>query len=88
MIEAVVITKRIIPRVIRRVNVNQLDLPAKLRFERMQSQQVIPFENQVFTNYAVFIAFKLFYGLLAFRRVAREIGSCFGVEQAVDFILR
>ncbi len=56
MIEAIVIAKTIIPCVIRWVNVNQFDLSAKLMFEGVKGDEIIPFDNQVFAYGAVFIA--------------------------------
>ena len=47
MIETIVIRKSIrrTIRVIRRVNVNQFDLSAKPRFQRVQCQQVVPLDE-------------------------------------------
>ena len=39
--------------VVRRVNVNQFNLSAKLVFEGVQSKQVVPLDEQVFPNYAI-----------------------------------
>jgi len=73
MIEIIIIAKRVIPRVIRRVNVNQLHLPAKLGFESVQGKQVVAFEDQVLADHAVLVAFEVRHLLFAVGRVTREV---------------
>ena len=48
MIEFVVVFETVIARVIRRVNINQLNFAFKLRGKRMQGYQIIAFDNEIF----------------------------------------
>ena len=48
MAEIIVVTKCISCDIIWRININQLNSAAKLSLERVQSEQVIPLDNQVF----------------------------------------
>lgn len=48
MIKFVVVFETVIARVIWRVNINQLDFAFKLRGKRMQGNQIIAFDNEIF----------------------------------------
>ncbi|MEX4305655.1 hypothetical protein MY546_01580 [Haemophilus influenzae] len=48
MTEFVVIFKTVFPRIVWRVNINQLDFAFKLLGKRMQGNQIIAFDNKVF----------------------------------------
>ncbi|WP_192869186.1 hypothetical protein [Neisseria lactamica] len=48
MIKFVVVFETVIARVIWRVNINQLDFAFKLFGKRMQGNQIIAFDNEIF----------------------------------------
>ena len=58
MIETVVITKRIVSGIIGWVYVNEFDLSAKLLFEGVECDEVVAFDDKVFSDDAVFVAFE------------------------------
>ncbi|HHE8885155.1 TPA: hypothetical protein ACPPGN_000692 [Haemophilus influenzae] len=49
MIKFVVVFETVIARVIRRVNINQLNFAFKLLGKRMQGNQIIAFNNEIFS---------------------------------------
>ncbi|HIC8527871.1 hypothetical protein [Haemophilus influenzae] len=53
MIKSIIIVKAIVARVIRWVNINQLNFAFKLLGKRMQGNQIIAFDNEVFGGCAV-----------------------------------
>lgn len=88
MPEVIIIGKTISLCIEWRVNINQLHLSAELGFESVQGEQVVAFDNQVFTDNTVFIAAKAGYRLNAVSRIAFEVSQHIRVKQAVYLILR
>ncbi|HHE9995827.1 hypothetical protein MZA43_01090 [Haemophilus influenzae] len=72
MIKFVVVFETVIARVIRWVNINQLNFAFKLLGKRMQSNQIIAFDDEIFGRCAVKMAFDFANGLFAVCGVARE----------------
>ncbi|HHF6199948.1 TPA: hypothetical protein ACPP8F_000258 [Haemophilus influenzae] len=72
MIKFIVVFETVIARVIRRVNINQLDFAFKLLGKRMQGNQIIAFDNEIFGWRAVKMAFDFANGLFAVCGIARE----------------
>ena len=99
MIEAIVISKAIVPSIIRRVNVNQFHFSGEFFFERGEREQVIAFDNQIVFDCAFFVAFETVKLVLLDRRslggggaffnsYSFEIGKNFCVKQAIDVVWR
>ena len=86
MIEFVVIFETVIACVIRRVNINQLYFAFKLFGKRMQGNQIIAFDNEIFGWCTVWMAFDFANGLFAVCSVAREFWECFCVKKSINFI--
>ncbi|MDK4681915.1 hypothetical protein QDY69_02830 [Kingella negevensis] len=59
-------------KIIRRVNINQLNFAFKLLGKRMQGNQIIAFDNEIFGWRAVKMAFDFANGLFAVCGVARK----------------
>ena len=88
MIKIIIITKRIIASIVGWININKLHFTAKLGFQSMQRHQVISFNDQIFSYRSIFIPFNFSNFLFTVWRVAFPVGQRFGIEQAVNFILR
>ena len=88
MIEIIIVTKGVIARIIRRVDIDEFYLTAELFFKRVQGQQVIALDNQVFFDRAFFIPFDFRYLLFAINSVSFEPGQHLRVKQSINLILR
>ena len=86
MIKFVVIFETVIACVIRRVNINQLHFAFKLRGKRMQGNQIIAFDNEIFGWRAIRMAFDFANGLFTVCGVAGEFWEGFCVKKPIDFI--
>ena len=86
MIKFVVVFKTVIARVIWRININQLHFAFKLFGKRMQGNQIIAFDNEIFGWCAVWMAFDFANRLFAVCGVAGEFWECFCVKKSVNFI--
>ena len=86
MIKFIVVFETVIARVIRRVNINQLHFAFKLLGKRMQGNQIIAFDNEIFGWCAVWMAFDFANGLFAVCGIAREFWECFYIKKSVNFI--
>ena len=86
MAKGIIIFKTIFPRIVRRVNINQLHPPRKLLLQGVQSQQVVPFDKQIVGNHPVFIPMKIRYGMLALAIITPGMGKRFGSKELVYLI--
>ena len=89
MIERIIIGEniRFSTCIIWRVNINQFDLSSELLFESMECNEVIAFDDKVFADRAVVVAFNVRYVLFTCGGVAFPAGKHLWIKHPIDFVL-
>ena len=89
MIEGIVVGENICfsTCIIRRIDINQFDLSAKLLFEGVECDEVVAFDDKVFAYCAIVVALDLCNVLFICGGVAFPVGKHFRIKHTIDFIL-
>ena len=82
-----IVTETIGSRVIGWIGVNEFDLSAELLLEGVECDEVVAFDDEVFTDNPVLVPLDIHYVLFTFSRVAFPVGEDFRIEHPVDFVL-